>query len=57
MIREAQVVDRVPYMVIVGQKEAEDGTVSIRRRDSVKNETMSLRAFVEMISEEIKERR
>ena len=56
MIREAQVVDRVPYMVIVGQKEAEDGTVSIRRLDSTANETMKPEEFVERITREIRER-
>jgi len=56
MIREAQVVDRVPYMIILGQKEAEEGTVSIRRRDSQQNETMSLEAFVEKIKKETIER-
>ena len=30
-IREAQV-RKVPYMLVVGQREAEDGTVSVRRR-------------------------
>lgn len=53
MIREAQVVDRVPYMVIIGQKEAEEGTVSIRKRDSAANETMTLDEFVEKITGEI----
>ena len=56
MIREAQVVDRVPYMLVIGQKEAEEGTVSVRYRDSAENETMSLDAFVEKITKEIKER-
>ena len=56
MIREAQVVDRVPYMVIVGQKEAEEGTVSIRSRDTATTETMTLEAFVEKITKETKER-
>jgi len=56
MIREAQVVDRVPYMVIVGQKEAEEGTVSIRSRDTATTETMSLEAFVEKITRETRER-
>ncbi|MBE7010589.1 MAG: threonine--tRNA ligase [Ruminococcaceae bacterium] len=56
MIREAQVVDRVPYMVILGQKEAEEGTVSIRRRDTQQNETMTLEAFVEKIKQETIER-
>lgn len=53
MIREAQVVDRVPYMVIIGQKEAEEGTVSIRKRDSAANETMTLNEFIEKITGEI----
>ena len=56
MIREAQVVDRVPYMVIVGQKEAEEGTVSIRRLDSTATETMTLDEFVAKITKEISER-
>ena len=56
MIREAQVVDRVPYMVIIGQKEAEEGTVSVRRLDSAANETMTLDEFVEKITSDIKNR-
>ena len=56
MIREAQVVDRVPYMVIVGQKEAEEGNVSIRYRDTAATETMSLEAFLEKIKAEIRDR-
>ena len=56
MIREAQVVDRVPYMVIVGQKEADEGTVSVRRLDSTATETLTLEEFVEKITKEIRER-
>ena len=56
MIREAQVVDRVPYMVVVGQKEAEEKTVSIRRLDSTATETMTLDEFVAKITGEIKDR-
>lgn len=56
MIREAQVVDRVPYMVIVGQKEAEEGTVSIRRLDSTETVSMALTDFVTKITSEIKDR-
>ena len=56
MIREAQVIDRVPYMVIIGQKEAEEGNVSIRNRDTGATETMSLEAFVAKITTEIKDR-
>ena len=32
-------------MLIVGQKEVEDGTVSIRSRDTAKTETMTLDNF------------
>ncbi|MBQ9428968.1 MAG: threonine--tRNA ligase [Clostridia bacterium] len=56
MIREAQMVDRVPYMVIIGQQETADGTVSIRYRDTAKTETMTPDAFIEKITKEIKER-
>ncbi len=56
MIREAQVVDRVPYMVIIGQKEAEEGTVSVRRLDSAANETKTLDEFAEKITSDIKNR-
>ena len=56
MIREAQVIDRVPYMLIIGQKEAEEVTVSVRFRDSGKTETMSEADFIAMIQKEIKER-
>ena len=56
MIREAQVVDRVPYMLIIGQKEAEEGNVSVRNRDTGATETMTLETFVEKITTEIKER-
>ena len=56
MIREAQVVDRVPYMLIIGQKEAEEGNISVRNRDTGATETMSLEAFIEKITSEIKDR-
>ena len=56
MIREAQVVDRVPYMVIVGQKEADEGTVSIRSRDTGETVTMTLDEFARKIKGEIADR-
>lgn len=56
MIREAQMVDRVPYMVIIGQEEVANKTVSVRYRDTAKTETMPLSDFIEKIKKEIKER-
>ena len=52
MIREAQVVGRVPYMVIIGQQEAENGTVAIRNRDTAQTTTMPLDEFLAKIKDE-----
>ncbi len=57
MIREAQVVDRIPYMLVIGQKEAEEKTVSVRYRDTTETKTMSLDSFIAALTAEIKERR
>ncbi|MBQ7047624.1 MAG: threonine--tRNA ligase [Clostridia bacterium] len=56
-IREARQVDRVPYMVIIGHKEIEEGVISVRDRDTDQTETMSLDAFLEKLSSEIKDRK
>ena len=53
-IREAQLADRVPYMVILGQREMDTNTISLRRRDSAQTEVMVLEAFVQRIEEEAK---
>ena len=55
MIRQAQYTERVPYMIIIGEKEVETGTVSVRTRDS-KTVTMTAEEFVEKITSEIRER-
>ncbi len=49
--------DRVPYMLVLGAKEVEDGTVSIRHRDHEELATMTLEEFTEKIITEIRERR
>ena len=56
MIREAQVVGRVPYMVVIGQQEAENGTVSVRNRDTLETVTMTLDEFIAKIVKENKDR-
>ena len=55
-IREAQQVDRVPYMLVLGPQESEANTVAVRSRDTGETETMSFEAFVEKITKEIKDR-
>jgi threonyl-tRNA synthetase len=54
-IRTARL-DRVPYMLVLGAKEVEDGTVSIRHRDHEELATMTLEEFTAKITTEIRER-
>lgn len=56
-IREAQVVDRVPYMLVIGQQEADNGTVAVRFRDTAETKTMSLDEFVAFVCDEIRTRK
>jgi threonyl-tRNA synthetase len=49
--------DRVPYMLVLGQKEVDEGTVSVRHRDREDLGTRSVEQFVADITEEIAERR
>ena len=51
-IREHQSM-KVPYMLVIGDKEAENGEVSVRTREG-KTATMSADAFAEAIAAEIK---
>jgi threonyl-tRNA synthetase len=48
--------DRVPYMLVLGAKEVEDGTVSVRHRDHEELVTQPLEDFIAKITTEIKER-
>ncbi|MBD5103665.1 MAG: threonine--tRNA ligase [Ruminococcaceae bacterium] len=56
MIREAQYVERVPYMLVIGEKEAAERTVSVRSRNSGKTEVMTIEDFIGKISEKINNR-
>ena len=51
-IREAQL-EKVPYMLVIGAKEAQENTVSIRSRESAENETMKVDEFVARIKDEV----
>ncbi len=55
-IREAQQVERVPYMLVLGAKEAADHTVTVRSRDTGESVTMSLDEFVTKAVREKRER-
>ena len=55
-IREAQQVDRVPYMLVLGEKEAESGNITVRNRDTGKSATISYEEFETSILSQIKNR-
>ena len=46
-VREARQVNKVPYMLIIGKKEIEEGTVSVRDRDTDQTTTMPFDEFLE----------
>ena len=54
-IREAQL-QRTPYMLVVGDKESEEGTVSVRHRKDGDLGSMTLEAFVERAQAEVDSR-
>jgi len=45
---------RIPYLLIIGEKEAESGTVSVRKQGEGDKGSMKLDAFAEFITGEIK---
>ena len=51
-IRDAEV-KKIPFMLIVGEKEAEDGLVSVRKHGEGDLGAMSTEAFAELIKKEI----
>lgn len=54
-IREAQM-EKVPYMVILGEKELESGLISIRLRDTGETISMDIDEFVQKVAKEDKDR-
>ncbi len=54
-IREAKI-DKVPYILVVGDKEAEGGTVNVNKRGVEEKETVALEAFIEKVVKEDKEK-
>ena len=54
-IREAQLA-KIPYMLVAGDKEAENGTLSVRKRGGVDLGAQTLDEFMNFILEEIREK-
>ncbi len=55
-IREAQL-EKLPYMLIAGDKEAEEGTVSVRSRKYPDIGSLSVEEFISHLDEEVRERK
>ncbi len=55
-IRDAQLA-KVPYMLVVGQKEREAGTVSVRKRDGKVTHGVKREAFLKKVQDEIRTRK
>lgn len=54
-VRQAQV-EKVPYMLVLGDREEESGKVALRLRDHQKNLTMDFEDFLDKVTKEIAER-
>ena len=48
--------EKVPYMLVLGDKEMEAGTVAVRSRKEGELGAMPLEAFISRITEEIRRR-
>ncbi len=53
-IRDAEV-KKIPYTVVVGKREMEEGTVSVRKRKEGDLGAVPLEKFIEMLNEEVKD--
>lgn len=54
-IRSAQLM-KVPYMLVAGDQEAANNTISLRKRDGSRQDGMGVDRFVELVTERIKTR-
>jgi threonyl-tRNA synthetase len=52
-IRDAEV-GKIPFMVIVGEKEEKEGTVSVRKHGEGDLGTFTIEEFVNLIQQEVK---
>jgi threonyl-tRNA synthetase len=51
-IRDAEL-QKVPFMLIIGEKEAKSRTVAVRRHGQGEGETLDLEAFVALLNTEL----
>jgi threonyl-tRNA synthetase len=53
-IRDAEL-EKIPYMLIVGENEKSEGTVSVRKQGEGDVGTMTIKAFAERVRSEVAE--
>ena len=54
-IREAQL-QKIPYMIVLGEREAESRTLAVRRRRSKETKTVDIGAFITELNAEVNEK-
>ena len=54
-IRQAQLF-KIPYMLVVGEREMADGTVSLRKRDGTRQDGMPVEQFIKLVKDRIAKR-
>jgi threonyl-tRNA synthetase len=54
-IRQAQLF-KIPYMLVVGEREMSDGTVSLRKRDGSRQDGMPVGQFITLVMDRIEKR-
>ncbi|QPJ61328.1 MAG: threonine--tRNA ligase [Candidatus Nitronauta litoralis] len=54
-IREAQI-SKIPYMLVLGDQEAQSAKIAVRRRRSQETQTMDIEAFLSQLNTEIEEK-
>ena len=47
---------KVPYMVIIGENEVQNGTISVRKRGNIEFKDIKVEEFVEMIKKEVEDK-
>jgi threonyl-tRNA synthetase len=55
-VKDAEIM-RVPYTIVVGDKEEKDKTLAVRVKGNSKIETMKIDVFIERIRDELRERK
>ncbi|TET64324.1 threonine--tRNA ligase, partial [Candidatus Aerophobetes bacterium] len=55
-VRQAEL-DKIPYMLIIGQKEAQKGTVTARKRNGDNLRDIKPEDFIQTVTEAVKEKR